>query len=363
MEAGKAPEMPGPSAKAATPQMPGPGAKAATQRFSGLRKVAIVLTALGEDLASEIFKHLNETEVHEVLREISELQQLTSEQTESVMDEFHHLNLARAYSAGGGFEYAHKLLIKAFGGEQAKRLLDRVTLSKATLSDYDLLENCDPQQLSKLIRNESNQTIALTLAHVKPNIAAETLGLLPEEIQGEVILRIAGLQDVSQDMFRRIALVLGKRLRTLDNYTRQSIGGVRAVAELFNHFDRTQGRKLLDDLGESHPDLALSVRSLMVTFDDVMLVDNNGIREIISRVDKKALALALKGTSPELQNRFFSNMSQRAAEMMREEMEYMGAVKLKEVNKAQQEIIDIMSALDDEGIISLSGGGEDQYVS
>ena len=336
---------------------------ASTGRLMGVRKAAIVMAILGEDLASEVFKRLDDQEIQVISRALFELQEVTPEQAENVMEDFHRLSLARSYVTGGGADYAQKLLTKTFGAEQAKRLLDRVALSTDASSGFDRLGKCDPQQLSKLLQSENPQTIALIIAHLDPKVAAETFSQLPEEAQTEVAIRMASLQDVSQDVVRRVSAVLGQKISSLDSSARRYIGGVRAVAELFNYLDRTQGRKILDELGESNPDLALAVRNLMITFDDLLLVDNLGIREIIARVDKKVLALALKGTSPELQERFYSNMSQRAAEMVREEIEYMGAVKLKDVSKAQQEVIDILRTLDEEGVISLSGGGEEQYVS
>jgi flagellar motor switch protein FliG len=330
---------------------------------SGLRKAAIIVALLGEDLAGELFKRLSEEEVQAISRELLQFQSITPEQAEEVLEEFHHLSLARSYLVRGGPDYAVKLLSKIFGEEQARKLLRQMVVSEEVAAGFEQLEECDPQQLSKLLLGEGSQTIALIIAHLNPPLAAKTLSLLPQEIQTDVTLRIVALRDIPQEVVRRISNVLNQKLSLLRSLSLKPVGGVHTVAEIMNHLERERGREILDGLSQTNPELALEIRNLMFTFDDLLLLDNLGIREILSRVDKKVLALALKGTSAELQERFYSQMSQRAAEMLREEMDFMGAVKVKDVNEAQQEIIEIVRALDEEGIISISGGGEDQYIT
>ena len=336
-----------------------------TASFSGARKAAILCVALGDSVSSEIFKFLDEEEVQMILREVAILNRVPSEVMDEVAVEFNQLLLARSYIISGGTEYAKRLLIKTYGPEVAKRVLDKITRSLETTVGFEGLQKVDPQQLSKLFQNEHPQTIALVLAHLDSSTAASTLQYLPESERAEIVQRMAGFQAISQDVIRRISMVLDQKLKSIGDYNRQTVGGIRSVADICNRLDREISRKMLEDIEAVNPDLALSIRNLMVTFDDLLLIDDVGIREILTRVDRKVLTLALKGTVPELQARFFANMSSRAVEMMKEEMDFMGQVKLKDVSVAQREIVDILRELDEKGIISLSGAGssEDAYVS
>jgi flagellar motor switch protein FliG len=333
--------------------------------LTGSRKAAIFLVALGVDMASEIFKFLEEDEVQQISKELASLPRIPSDVTEDVVEEFQRLLVAQTYVATGGVEYAKRLLVKAYGPEMAKRLLDRITRSLETTAGFDALQKVDPQQLSKLFQSEHPQTIALVLAHLDASTAAATLEHLPETQRSDIALRMSSLQTISQDVIRRVSVVLDQKLKNFGDYSRQAVGGVRAVAEICNRLDRETSRKMLEQIESVEPDLALEIRNRMVTFDDLLLVDDISIREILQRVDRKVLTLSLKGTIQELQDRFFTNMSSRAVEMMKEEMDYLGQVKVKDVSNAQREIIDIMRDLDDKGIIHLSGGGggEDTYVS
>lgn len=334
-------------------------------QIPGARKAAIFLVALGEDMASEVFRYLEEDEVQLVSKELASLQRVPAEVTDNVVEEFHQLLLAQSYVATGGVDYAKRLLVKAYGPEIAKRLLDRITRSLETTVGFDALQKVDPQQLSKLFQNEHPQTIALVLAHLDATTAAATLENLPENQRSDIALRMSNLHTISQDVIRRVSVVVDQKLKSIGNFSRQAVGGVRAVAEICNRLDRETSRKMLEQIEGANPELALEIRNRMVTFDDLLLIDDIGIREILQRVDKKVLTLALKGTMQELQDRFFSNMSTRAVEMMKEEMDYMGQVKVKDVSNAQREIVDILRDLDDKGIVNLSGSAsaEEAYVS
>jgi flagellar motor switch protein FliG len=332
--------------------------------LTGPRKAAILFVTLGDEVASEVFKHLEEDEVQQLSKELALLQRVPSQIVDDVLEEFHQLLVARSYALSGGVDYAKRLLIKTYGPEVAKRVLDKITRSLESTAGFEALQKVDPQQLSKLIQNEHPQTVALVLAHMDATTAANTMQYLPPEQHADITQRMAGLQAISGDVIRRVSLVLDQKLKSIGDYSRQAVGGVRSVAELCNRLDREVSRKLLDEVETTDPDLALAIRNLMVTFDDLLLVDDNGIREILQRVDKKVLTLALKGTIPELQSRFFANMSSRAVEMMKEEMDFLGPVKLKDVSTAQREIIDILRELDEKGIVNLSAtGGEEAYVS
>ncbi len=331
--------------------------------YTGPKKAAILCLTLGDDVASEVLKHLDEDEVQSISKEIAGLHNLPSEVAGDVVEEFHQMLVAQTYVVAGGLDYAKRILIKAYGPEVAKRLLDKITRSLESTVGFEALQKVDPQQLSKLFQNEHPQTIALVLAHLDASTAADTLGYLPEAQRSEIVLRMANLGAISQDVIRRVSVVLDQKLKNVGDFSRQTVGGMRSVANLCNRLERDVSRKILEEIERTDPALALEVRNSMITFDDLLLIDDVGIREILQRVDKKILTLALKGCMPELQERFFSNMSSRAVELMREEMDYMGQVKLKEVSTAQRQIIDILRELDESGVVSLSGGSEDAYVS
>jgi flagellar motor switch protein FliG len=339
-------------------------AKRAPDAPPGLRKAAILFVILGDEVASEIFKYLDEGEVEIVSKEIAALQNITSDTADDVLEEFHQLSLAKAYVMSGGVDYAKRLLIKTYGADSAKRLLDKIMRSLETTVGFEALQKVDPQQLSKLFQNEHPQTMALVLAHLDASTAADTLQQLPEGQRTEIILRMSSLQTISQDVIRRVSVVLDQKLKAIGDIRRHAVGGVRAVSEICNRLDREVASRLLEEIEGEHLDLANDIRNMMVTFEDLLLVDDIGIREILQRVDKKNLSLALKGTMPELQQRFFTNMSARAVEMMKEEMDYMGQVKMKDVSNAQREIVDIQRDLDEKGIVNLSGGSsEEAYVT
>ena len=327
---------------------------------TGPRKAAILCLALGDDVAAEVLKHLSEDEVQLVFKELASMQKVAPEIVDTVVKEFHDLLVAQAYVASAGFDFAKRLLIKSLGPEYAKRMLDKITHALETNVDFDALRKVNPQQLAKLLQSEHPQTIALVLAHLDASSAADTLGGLPEAQRSDVIMRMAHLQSISQDVIRRVLLVLDQKLKNVGDYSHK-VGGLRTAAELCNRLDRDAARKALEEIELSDPELALSIRNIMVTFDDLLLLDDTGIREILKYVDKKVIALALKGAVPEIQNRFFSNMAARAVEMMKEEMEYMGQVKMKDVSGAQREVVNVLRELDERGVISLSG--EETYVS
>src|ERR1043165_2634751 len=242
------------------------------ERIPGARKAAIFLVALGEEMASEIFKFLEEDEVQQISKELASLQRVPSDITDDIIEEFHQFLLAQSYVSSGGVEYAKRLLVKAYGPEIAKRLLDKITRSLETTAGFDALQKVDPQQLSKLFQNEHPQTIALVLAHMDASTAPSTLENLPEHQRSDIALRMSNLQTISQDVIRRVSMVVDQKLRSFGDYSRQSVGGVRSVAEICNRLDRETSRKMLDKIESVEPGLALEIRNRMVTFDDLLLV-------------------------------------------------------------------------------------------
>ncbi|MBK9795196.1 MAG: flagellar motor switch protein FliG [Geothrix sp.] len=332
-------------------------------KLTGMQKAAVLMVTLGDETASNIFKYLEEDEIQTISREIAITKHVQPEVAEEVMEEFHTMTQARSYISQGGIEYAKKLLIKSVGPEVARKIIDRLVKALESSAGFTSLERANPQQLSKFIQNEHPQTIALILAHLNASQAAELISSLPEVLRSDVAMRMASLQEISPEVVRRISLILEQKLEALGSFATEAYGGVRAVAELFNRMDRNTGRAVLEKIETENPQLAASIRDLMFVFDDILLIDDNGITEILKRADKKTLTIALKGTSEELQNQFFRNMSSRAVELMKEEMEFMGPVKLKDVEKSQHEVVEIVRQLEEEGVISIGGGGGEDYVT
>ena len=330
--------------------------------MSGLRKAAIVALMIGEDASASIFKHLSEDEIETLLSEMAALGRISSKMGEQVLEEFHQTAVAAEHVARGDIEFAKRVLIKSFGPDTARRMIDRVMRAFQSNAGFASLERADPQQLSKFILGEHPQTIALILAHLQPANAAQLATLLPEELRVEVLTRMASLEDISPDVVSRISSVIEVRLKALGGPSREQHGGVRAVEELFNRLERTVSTPVLEAIEEARPELAVSIRNLMFVFDDLLHVDDNGMREIIQRADKKGLTIALKGASDEIRQRFFINMSKRAGEMLREEMEVLGAVRLRDVEKAQQEVVAIARKLEEEGLISTGAAAGEAYV-
>ncbi len=332
-------------------------------KLTGMQKAAVLMVTLGDETAANIFKYLEEDEIQTISREIAMTKHVQPEIAEEVMEEFHTMTQARSYISQGGIEYAKKLLIKSVGPEVARKIIDRLVKALESSAGFSSLERANPQQLSKFIQNEHPQTIALILAHLNASQAAELISSLPEALRSDVAMRMASLQEISPEVVRRISLILEQKLEALGSFATEAYGGVRAVAELFNRMDRTTGRTVLEKIETENPQLAASIRDLMFVFDDILLIDDNGITEILKRADKKTLTIALKGTSEELQNQFFRNMSSRAVELMKEEMEFMGPIKLKDVEKSQHEVVEIVRQLEEEGVIAIGGGGGEDYVS
>ena len=334
----------------------------ATPALSGARKAAIVLMALGEEKSAQVFKHLQEHEVEALAREIASVGNVNAEMGEHVLSEFKDMTEAMGHIASGGVDQARKLLERSVGPDATKRILDRVIKSFNVSAGFASLEKANPQQLSKFILGEHPQTIAVILAHLNAGAAAQLVSQLPDDLRADVIVRMASIDEILPEVIGRISSVIEQRLKSLGGPSREQHGGVKAVAELFNRMDRSLSQSALEMVEERSQDLAVQIRNLMFVFEDLANVEDTGIREIVNRADKKALTVALKGASEEIRTRFFSNMSKRAVEMLREEMEIMGAVRLREVEKAQQEVVAIARKLEEEGVITTGAGAGEPYV-
>jgi flagellar motor switch protein FliG len=333
---------------------------------AGLRKAAILLVILGEDAASEIYRHLPRANVEQITQAIASLEQVSSDTALGVLEEFERLVLAGDLIAQGGKEYANKLLLKAFGKEGADELLRQVMYdAQLSAGKLDSLRKADPQQLAKFIEGEHPQTIALILAHLDSKPASVVLMKLPPELRAEPIKRLAQLRQFSPEMAETVSVVLHKRLEALGEQSRRAYAGLRGVADLMNRLDVVVGKTILEAIEGDDPKLALSIRNLMFTFEDLLTIPEAGIRELLGQMDKKLLATALRGASEELKNYIFKSMSSRAVEMLKEDMEVLGAVKARQISTAQLEAVAIARKLEAEGKISLTpeAEGEDELVT
>jgi flagellar motor switch protein FliG len=337
---------------------------ASTAAPNGLRKAAILLVILGEDASSQVYRHLPPASVEQISREVAGIRSVNAETALAVLEEFERMVIAGDYVAQGGTEYANKLLIKAFGEEGAKELLRQVSLSaEVNAGKLDSLQRADPQQLAKFIEDEHPQTIALILAHLEAKQASTLLMLLPEELRAESIKRLAQLRQFSPEMAQRVALVLHKRLESLGEQSRRAYAGLRGVADVMNRLELSTAKTILEGIEKEDPKLALSIRNLMFTFEDLLTVPEAGIRELLGQMDKKTLATALRGASGELKNYIFKSMSSRAVEMLKEDMEVLGPVKSKDVQKAQLEAVAVARKMEAEGKLTLGPEAEDEFVS
>jgi flagellar motor switch protein FliG len=331
-------------------------------RMSGPKKAAIVMVALGSEASSQIFKNLDEHEVEQLSTEIARLDNISNEERESVLEEFHNLALAQQYISQGGIDYAREILEQALGPRKAKEILDKIAQSIRT-TGFNLLENVDPKQLVNFIQKEHPQTIALLLAHMAPQNAAAIVSALPQELQVDVATRIATMESISPDTLGQVEEVLSGQVRSLFGGDVSRVGGVKAVAEMLNNVDRGAEKNILGNLERENPELATEIKNLMFVFEDVMLLDDRSMQRVLKEIDTKELSMALKGASQELQEKFFRNMSSRASEMIKEEMDYMGPVRLKDVEDVQQRIVDVVRRLEEDGEIIISGrGGEEEII-
>jgi len=333
------------------------------ETLPGLRKAAMLLIILGEQTSADLLTQLNEEDVQKVSREVARITAISSEQAEQVLNEYNHITTAGDYVTRGGIDFARKLLQRAFPADTAKRLLDRLTKALGSeAASFDAIQRADPQQLAKFVHNEHPQTVALILSHLNASQAAALLTSLPGAMRPDVAQRMASLDQISPEIVLKIAGVIGQKLKSLGEFSRESYGGVRAVAEVLNRLDSASSRGILDHIEQQDSNLAQTIRHLMFVFEDLLLIDPIGLKEVVGKVDRKVLTVALKGTSEQLKNHVLSCMSQRGGEMLREDMDALGPVKIKEVEAAQQQIIVVVRQLEAEGVLSLKGTVGEQYV-
>ena len=330
--------------------------------LSGVRKSAIFLLTLDEDVAAEILKRLPASAVEEISREIASRPQTTLEVRHNVFGEFYNLALGDAASNEGGLEYAKQLLRKSLSEEDAKRVINSVTQQVQT-TPFSFLQKAESENLLTFIQDEHPQTIALILAHLPPQKASEILVGLPSQKQIEVVKRVATMEQTSPEVIKEVERGLEHRLSDIVSQTFEKAGGVDTVAEMLNLADRSTEKGIMEGLEAEDPDLVEQIRRLMFVFEDILLVNDKGIQSVLKEVDNSELALALKTASQELKDKIFKNMSERAAQLIGEDMQYMGPVRVSDVEAAQQKIVDIVRRLEDSGEIVIAGrGGEKEMI-
>ncbi len=332
-----------------------------TENMRGLRKAAVLLVAMGEDLAKEILRALPETDVQRLTEELADLHSVTPKMSAAVLEEFWQLLETQNFMVHGGLDYAGRLLVEAFGKERAEDLMLLVRRSQeAAQGNLAKLQRTDPEQLGKLLDSEHPQTIALVLAHLDPRRASQVLANLNEDHRVVAVQRLAEMRQFSPEMAQKVAHILHRRLETVGDSARKSYSGFKAVADLLNRLNAEESKRILETIEDDAPELALNIRNLMFTFEDLVTVPPATIREIVSGVDKRQLALALRGANEELRAQVFKAMSSRAVEMLKEDMEVLGPVRSREVVHAQQEILNLARRLEAEGkvVLKLESGDE-----
>ena len=329
--------------------------------ISGVQKAAILLIVLGPERSAEIFKHLKEEEIEELTLEIANTRSVSPSMKDSVINEFYEVCLAQQYIAEGGINYAKELLEKAYGEEKALDVIGRLTAS-LQVKPFEFVRKTDASQLLNFIVDEHPQTIALVLSYLTTQQSAMIIAALPPDRQADVARRIAVMDRTSPDVIKEVEKVLETKLASLVNQDYTIIGGVDAVVDILNTVDRGTEKHIMETLEIEEPELADEIRKKMFVFEDILLLDNRAIQRVLREVDNNDLAMALKGANEQVQNACLSNLSSRLAAMIKEDMEYMGPVRMKDVEEAQQKIVNIIRKLEDSAEIVISRGGGDEIV-
>ncbi len=336
-------------------------ARYADSSYTGIQKAAILLIALGPEKSSQIFKHLKEEEIEELTLEIANTKSITTQVKDDVINEFYEICLAQQYIAEGGISYAKELLEGALGAEKAMEVIGRLTAS-LQVKPFEFVRKADASQLLNFIQDEHPQTIALILSYLSPAQAAQIIAALAPDRQADVAKRVATMDRTSPDVIKEVERVLETKLSSLVNQEYNVIGGVDAVVEILNTVDRGTEKHIMETLEIEEPELADEIRKKMFVFEDILLLDDRAIQRVLRDVENSDLAIALKGANEQVQNAIFNNLSKRLAAMIKEDMEFMGPVRMKDVEEAQQKIVNIIRKLEDSAEIVISRGGGDEIV-
>lgn len=334
----------------------------AKEKLTGVQKAAILFITLGPDASAPILKKLPENELQKITFEIANMPKVKKEIKEEVLKEFVDLNKAKDYIIEGGFEYAKNLLSRALGAQRAMEIIEKVTEITQQFRPFGIARKADAHQLLNVIMNEHPQTIALILCYLQPEKAAQIISGLPEELQVDVAKRIATMSNTSPIVIEEVEEILQKKLSNVIKADVGTIGGVPSLVDILNNVDRGTEKTILEELDREQPELAEKIRESMFVFEDIVSLDNISIQRVLREVDMKDLALAIKASSDEVAQVIYNNMSKRAAQTLKEDIEFMGPVRLVDVEKAQQAIVAIIRRLDEAGEIVISRGGEDAII-
>ena len=331
--------------------------------LTGGRKAAILIALMGDEAGSSVLRHLPERDVHLVARELAEIDTVPPETVHEVLEEYNRVASSQKALTSGGLDVALRLLVSAFGEEQAKRVMkDVAALQGSSTAHLESLRKVDPSQLARFIESEHPQTIALILAHLDEKQVAAILMKLPEQTRADAVKRLAQLRQFSPEIAERVSVVLSKKLQALGEQNRKTYAGFKSVADVMNRLESGVAKTILESLEQQDPNLAISIRNFMFTFEDLLGVADVAIREWLGAMDKKVLAMCLKGASTDLKDHIFRSMSSRASEMLKEDIEALGPVRSKDVTQAQQEAVAVLRRLEAEGKVVLKADGDDEYV-
>ncbi|KMK96519.1 flagellar motor switch protein FliG [Rossellomorea marisflavi] len=329
--------------------------------LTGKQKAAILLISLGPDVSASVYKHLSEEEIEKLTLEISGVKKVETEAKEGILEEFHHIAMAQDYISQGGIGYAKTVLEKALGADQATAIINRLT-SSLQVRPFDFARKADAAQILNFIQNEHPQTIALILSYLDPQQAGQILSELPQEVQADIARRIALMDGTSPEVISEVEAILEKKLSATVTQDYTQTGGVEAVVEVLNGVDRSTEKTILDSLEIQDPELAEEIKKRMFVFEDIVTLDSRSIQRVIRDCENEDLLLALKVSADDVKNVVFKNMSSRMVETIKEEMEFMGPVRLKDVEEAQSRIVSIIRRLEDSGEIIIARGGGDDII-
>lgn len=330
--------------------------------LTGVEKAAVLLLALGADLSSQVLRqNFYDEDIERITYTISNMGRVSPETRDNILTEFEDLYQAKQYILQGGIKYAKELLEKTVGPNRASEIIKKLT-STSKILPFGALRKTEPRYLANFIRDEHPQTIAMILAYLEPNQASACLSMLPQEIRADVARRIALMDKTSPEVVQDVEKILERKMAALVQQESYTVGGLQALVKILNQADRATEKKILEELEYDDPGLAEEVRQQMFIFEDIVKLDDISIQRILREVDNKVLALALRGANESVRERIYKNQSQRASQMLKEEIEFMGPVRLREVEEAQQRIVKIIRSLDEAGEIVISRGGEDALV-
>lgn len=332
-----------------------------TAEMTSRQKAAILLMCLGPELSGQVIRHFEEDQIEQLSLEVARLDKVTSEQREGVIAEFYDLAIAQEYIAEGGVDHAKKVLESAFGEPKANQIVERI-IQAMQVVPFDFLKRADPAQVLTFIQDEHPQTIALILAYMPMNNAALILSKLPSDLRADVAARVAMMDQTPPEVIRRVEQVLEKKVSSILNQEMTKAGGPKALVDLLNRVDRSTERLIIDSLSESNPELAETVKNMMFVFEDIVQLDDRAVQQVLKEVDIKELATALKSVSTEVQHKVFRNMSERAVNMLKEDMDFMGPVRLKVVEESQQKIVSVIRRLEEAGELTIGRGGEEDVL-